>query len=545
MVEFTAGQTVRVYASVWDFCGSIDQMLYIKEVVFGVIPALNPARCLDISGIGILFDLECPGCTPAKVYSTWGSAYTDAQGLAYIDHIITEGDLTSYQDASAAGRLVQVRARITESRGQNYIIASKYSPVITVLPGLAPTHYISLSMGFVPPELAAYFETYISAISDNLMTYLAPLPSPWVYLKTTYDRVTNSFRLWLYLPATAVLYMAPGAVDDILNWLSIWVPLILAGIFAILAVFVGLAGLWILVVIFSAAAIISYALHDATVKRILAETKATNLTIQITQNNKEDAARSSVEDIWNTSAQTQADCTARLQGHRDARLAKLNGFLDQYAKYPLLVTDLTKIKDSFIIYANNILTEFKTAPYIGATACDTYFARLNSEMGTSNVATNEALGRNINPAENYSIACKGWTNQAACEKGGCYWYDAACHQEEECWIPNPLGGCILSANTGKTIVGVTIGLAVLGISYWLLTRKRAEVTSIYIGAREAAAAEAARTKAAYKEITAPAVPPKPPITPYPAVSTRVMTAPVLLPTPRPPYYKSNIPKVIY
>lgn len=46
-------------------------------------------------------------------------------------------------------------------------------------------------------------------------------------------------------------------------------------------------------------------------------------------------------------------------------------------------------------------------------------------------------------------------------------------KEEECWITSPTGGCILSAKTGKIIVGGAIGLAVLYVAVKLLiTRKK-------------------------------------------------------------------------
>lgn len=381
---------------------------------------------------------------------------------------------------------------------------------------IAPTHYVSMSLGFVPPELITYFETYISAISDNLMTYIAPPPSPWEYVKTTYDRITNSFNLWFYIPATAVLTMAPGGLQDIYNWFAVWVAGIIGVIFIIIGLilaifFTGPLLVLGLISLFAGVVVLVWRVYDAVTNEQKAETVATNLTIQIEQNNKEDQARNLAESLWNKSAKTQSDCTTRLQTYRDAHLAKINGFLDQYAKYPFLVTELTKLKDTYTTNANRIITEFKAIPY-AATTCDTYFVRLNSEIGTSTVAINDALGRNINPAENYSIACKGWTNQAACEKADCFWYDSACHKEEACWIGSPLGGCVLSAGTGKTIVGVTVGLVVLGAAYWLLTRKRAEVTSIYVGAKEAVTTEAARAKAAYREIRPPAVPRRMPVT---------------------------------
>lgn len=191
---------------------------------------------------------------------------------------------------------------------------------------VAATHYISLSMGFVPPELITYFEGYISVISDNLMTKIAPPPSPWVYVKTTYDRITNSFNLWLYLPATAVLYMSPGALQDLYDYFTAWVPLVTGILLILIAAFGPFGILMDIVLLFAGLVILAWKVIDATSNQLLAETKATNLTIQLDQNNKEDQARSGAEEIWNKSAKTQSDCITRLQSHRDIHLAKLSGF---------------------------------------------------------------------------------------------------------------------------------------------------------------------------------------------------------------------------
>lgn len=511
VVNVNVGNTIRMNIAVWDFCGEVTTAIYISDVGIDTIPALDPVvSCQDITGLEIEFRLVtagnalCKGCNPEVVYSAWGTAYTNSQGYAYIDHKITEEDLAAYQSAVAAGKSVKVLACITGAKGQQILNHSCSTP-LTVLTALIPTHYISLSMGFVPAELMVYFETYISAISNTLMTKLAPLPSPWVYVKTTYDRITNSFNIWLYLPGSAVLSMSPGALQNLTNFFTAWAPLV-AGIILIIIALAGPFGAFIdLVLLFAGLAIFVWKVIDATSRQLLAETIATNLTIQLDQINKEELARNNAEDLWNKSAKAQSDCVTRLQSHRDIHLAKLNGSLDQYAKYPGLVTELNAEKNTYTTNANGIIAEFNTVPYI-ASACDTYFVRLNSEIGRSNVAITDSLGRYINPLENYTIACKGWTNQADCETAECFWYDGACHQEENCWIAAPFGGCVLSARTGKAIVGVTLGLVLLGATYWLLTRKRAEVSSIYAGAKEAAAAEAVRARAAYRELRPPPVP---------------------------------------
>ncbi|MDD3813318.1 MAG: hypothetical protein PHZ02_01620 [Desulfocapsaceae bacterium] len=561
MVELQAGQTVRVWVAVSDFCGESNQAIYISDVLFDTMPTPLPAGCLDVSGIGVGFRLvtlsdsgKCSMCSPGKVYSTWGSANTDANGLAYIDHILTNEDQAAYQDAILQGDTLKILACITNSKGQQ-ISAHRCSDTLTILPGVAPTHYISLSMGFVPPELVNYFQTYISAISEYLMTYIAPPPAPWQYLYTTYDAVANEFNLWFYTPSQAIMSMSDikgdrgfmqyagvrgekqvrygfmSIADDVQalhDWITAWIPLIVGVIFILLAVAAAVGGygiILILMLLFSGLAILSWKVIDATNKQLLAETKATNLDMQLQANNKEDQARNTIEGVWSNSLKTQTDCTTRLQNHRDAHLAKLNGYLDQYAKYSGLVTELTKELNTFTTNANGIINEFKTVPYLSSDTCDTYFVRMNSEIGTSNVAVNDSLSRYIKPDETYSIACKGWTNQAACEKGGCYWYNASCNQYEQCWISDPLGGCILSAKTGKAVVGATVAIILSAFAYWLFTRKSKEVKSIYIGAKEATTSEVAKAKGAYKTIFPPTAVTKPLPVQYPANSSSTTIRP--------------------
>jgi hypothetical protein len=111
----------------------------------------------------------------------------------------------------------------------------------------------------------------------------------------------------------------------------------------------------------------------------------------------------------------------------------------------------------------------------------------------------------------YSPTCIGWSNQADCEKGECFWYNGGCHKDPNCWIPNPVGGCILSANTGTVIVG-TIGLIVIaGVAYWLVTRNPTETKTIFTSAKGAVTGEAEKAKQAYRRV----VPPTPPSPKYP------------------------------
>ena len=512
MVNVKVGQIIRVNIAVWDFCGELGtNAIFISDVGIDTIPALDPdVVCQDITGLAIEFKFvtagytQCKGCDPEVVYSTWGTVYTDSRGYAYIDHTITEADLAAYQAVALSGSDVKVLACITYAKGQQ-IIKHMCSESITIIPALPPTHYISLSMGFVPPELITYFETYISAISDNLMTYLAPPPSPWVYVKTTYDRITNSFNIWLYLPDTAVLSMSPGALQDIYDFIAAWAPLV-TGIMLILIAAFGPFGVLVdIVLLFAGLVILGWKVVDATSKQLLAETIATNLDTQISQDNKENQAKQLVEAIWEKSGKTQADCLTRLSAHQSFHNAKIKGYLDIYAKYPDFITKLTVESTTFTTNANAILSEFKTQAYT-ADVCNTYVVQMDNENNSSNLRINNLLSTFVPPDVPYSVPCKGWTNQAGCEQAECFWYDGACHAEEACWIPNPIGGCILSAGTGKIIVGTVALFGIIGIAYWVATRRPEEAKAIITGAREAAREEAARARAIMREIVPPRIP---------------------------------------
>lgn len=380
----------------------------------------------------------------------------------------------------------------------------------------APTHYITLGLGFVPVELMDIFDAWISEISNQLLNYIAPFPSPWTYIKTTYERAENAFRIWLYLPPTATAsLMVMSFYDDLVSSLSVWVPVIL-GIIAIIigAGLIGTGGLlvlgWIIALglLIGGAAVILWKVNEISTARVIAEETAKNYTVQITVFTNFDKAKENLNKAWEASQKTLTECTTRLNGYMNIYLASvIDSYIEKYSKYAAVTTEMQAERAAFLTASNAIITEFKTKPYTGD-VCNTYYAGLDGAITASKTKVSDIIARNIDPTKPYEMTCKGWTNQAACEKAECFWYDSACHKEENCWIGSPLGGCVLSAGTGKTIVGVTVGLALLGAAYWLLTRKRAEVTSIYVGAREAVTTEAARAKAAYSTIRPPAVPAK-------------------------------------
>jgi hypothetical protein len=526
MSNIIVGQKIKISAAVWDFCGTGEHSLYINDVGINYYATPDPyTACLNLSGIGVTFKLvgvsgsaECNGCIPQIIYSILGVATTNSVGIVSIDHIVTASDLSAYDDSITKNVSFKVIACITDSKGQT-INSSSCSDNVTVFTALQPTHYISLSMGFVSPQLAAYFQKYIVDISEQLSTKIASPPAPWIYVKTTYDSVKNAFNLWYYLPST----MSPDSFSDLFNSVLAWSGLIIGIVLAAIgialiasggtaAVLFGVGGLYYLA---ASAIIFSLTLYEVLSGTQKLQNTVTNQGQQISNNNKEDQGKTLITKSWDSSSKTQADCLKRLQSVIDLHNSIIDGDVNIFSKYATLVTALKSEKDSFATTAKGIITQFQGSAYT-VDVCNTFYSNLDAQVTASNVRISTLISQNVVPGESYSPTCIGWSNQADCEKGECFWYNGGCHKDPNCWIPNPVGGCILSAGTGTVIVG-TIGLVIIaGVAYWLVTRNPTETKSIYTSAKGAVTGEAEKAKQAYRRV----VPPTPPSSKYPITTIR-------------------------
>jgi hypothetical protein len=519
MTTIIEGQRIKISAAVWDFCGTGVHSLYVNEVGINYYAQQDPnIACLDISGIGVTFKLvgvsgsaECNSCTPITVYSILGLATTSSVGLVSIDHVVTASDLSAYNDSITRNITFTVMACITDSKGQ-IIGTSKCSDNVTVFQALQPTHYISMSMGFVSPQLAAYFQKYIVDISEQLSTKISYPPAPWIYVKTTYDSVKNAFNLWFYLQST----MSPDPLSDLFNWLWAWVPLIVGIILVIVgilllptgAVLFGVAtGLYYIA---AGVIILSVKLVEVLTGTQKLQNTVTNQGQQLSNNNKEDQGKTIITTSWESSSKTQADCLKRLQSIIDLHNSIIDGDINIFAKYVTLVTALKSEKDSFITTARGIITQFQGTAYT-INVCNTFYSNLDAQVTASNVRISTLISQSVVPGEGYSPTCIGWSNQVDCEKSECFWYNGGCHKDPNCWIPNPIGGCILSAGTGTVIVGTIALIVIGGVAYWLLTRHPTETKTIFTSAKVAVTGEVGKAKELYRRV----VPSSQPVSQYP------------------------------
>jgi hypothetical protein len=510
MSNILVGQEILITAAVWDFCSTTQQALFVNEVGIDHYATQDPSiACLNVSGIGVTFmlvgtsgSIQCTSCTPAKIYSTLGTVTTNSVGIASISHKVTTNDLNAYTDSVTKGTNLRIIACITAPKGQS-VLSSQCSDNVVVYQALQPTHYINLSLGFVPPQLASYFQTYIVDISEQLFTQIAYPPAPWIYVKTTYDPVQNAFNIWFYLPPT----MSPDPLSDLFTWHLAWVGALIGVLLLILvivtggAAIFGIGGLYILI---ASAVILSSSLYVIYTGTIALQNAATNALQQLSNVNKENQGKTIIDKTWSASAKVQADCLNRLTSYMNLHNSAIDGNVNTFGKHANLVTSLNAEKASFTTSANSIITLFKAATYT-VDVCNTFYSNLDSLVTASNVRIATLISQNAPPGEGYSPTCAGWSNQANCEQNECYWYNGTCHVGPNCWISNPLGGCILSAGTGTLIVGIIAVAAIGGAALWLLTRYPKETRTIVTGAQGA-------VTGAYRRFL-PSLPPPPQISP--------------------------------
>ncbi len=299
------------------------------------------------------------------------------------------------------------------------------------------------------------------------MSYLSPLPSPLQYVSTTYDRVSNSFKLWVYSPNVLGYGYSPnalgygyeygytlGIVEDLQalwNWLAFWIPVTIGVILIIVGLFVSMPVWLALVALFGGIAILIWKVFDARTAEVKAEDKAKNADIQNQQTDKENKANQVNEDKWNKSSKGFDDCVIRLEGRKIIHDGIIDGYMSQYIKYGGFVAEMKTEKEVFLNAANGIINDFKTKPY-SVDVCNSSFISITNTVNDSNIRISGLINKYIKSDDPYITPPGGFSSKEECEKAGYHWYDNKCHEKGACWIPGPLDTCILSAETGKALL---------------------------------------------------------------------------------------------
>lgn len=476
MINLKVGQTIRVNIAVWDWCGELgNNALYISGVGIDTMPALDPeVLCLAITGRAIEFklvtsgDILCKSCNPEVVYSTWGTAYTDSRGYAYIDHTITPDDLAAYQVATASGNYVKVLACIAGAQAQ--IIKHLCSETLTVLTPAAPTHIIEFKLLENASGINETLKSYATMLTATINSFI-PVEAGWTVYSTEVDTSKGILRLQL----------SPTGSWGIVEIATFLFAIIITAIGALLIIIFLPVGLLGIAIIAASAIVLDYVVYKLIDYNVELQQKVTNLEAKDQNDTKLDQTVAGVLDLYEKSAKTKDDCLNKLNGLR----ISYTTYLDTMQKnFPNLYTPA--MKREFQSAADNAIAQFRDG-------------KITCERATEIITTSGATARadiSTNFTANYNTEI-GYTPP-----------------KKDCWISKPLSeDCILSAETGMWIVGTVVAVIGLGITYWAITRKPAETKIVFEKAKETVAkggeiakAEYGRMKAAYREIRAPAVP---------------------------------------
>lgn len=477
MVNVKVTQTIRVNIAVWDFCGELGtNALFIHGVGIDTMPALDPeVICQDITGLAIEFrlvtagDTLCKGCNPEVVYSTWGTAYTDSRGYAYIDHTITPDDLAAYQTAALSGNYVKVLACITGAKGQQ-IINHMCSETLTVLTPAAPTHIIEFKLLENASGINETLKSYATMLTATINSFI-PVEAGWTVYSTEVDTSKGILRLQL----------SPTGSWGIVEIATFLFAIIITAIGALLIIIFLPVGLVGIAIIAASAIVLDYVVYRLIDYNVELQQKVINLQAKDQNDTRLDQTVAAVLEQYEKSAKTKDDCLNKLNGLR----ISYTTYLDTMQKnFPNLYTP--SMKRTFQSTADNAIAQFRDG-------------KITCERATEIITTSGATARadvSTNFTANYNTTL-GYTPP-----------------KKECWIAKPLSeDCILSANTGMWIVGTAVALTGLGIVYWAVTRKPAETRIVFEKAKEAAVkaeeiakAEYERMKTVYREIRAPTVP---------------------------------------
>ena len=298
MVTYTQwkpSDVINICVSIDEFCGINHQYIYPKDInvtkypdscslIFGTERGCG----LHLNNVEFTFKLvktisstEQKTCNPQQVYNTIGTARTDSNGVANFIYEVTDQDRLDYE---SSGGNYKVMACITNGDGnlldsgyisittssitivQNIcygIMCTKpicsngklYEPICDSATGLCvvdtnrlildpcPTHYIEYDFSILPSSFLNYVSTYITDIVNNIGIYLNPiLPINVIYRTVTYDSQNRKFRLFVDYTGTLglsnnieTLVDIPQALGD-LAWTFAGIAMFIIGAIIVVAV---------------------------------------------------------------------------------------------------------------------------------------------------------------------------------------------------------------------------------------------------------------------------------------------------------------------
>lgn len=219
MAIIKVGQSIVLGASIWDFCGTTSQGIFIGDVGIDRAIMIGAPRCQDISGITVDFKLvsrsgtaECNACRPGYLYRSLGTATSNSQGLVSLSHTITQADLDAYNDATSKRDYLKIMACITGSKGQtivnhrcteNIIIETAAPPPIT-----EATHYLDIYVKpyswYSPDGAASQIVTKLGDITGTLTNLFKDI-TDYQYLGTEILTIDNNVVVRVHVKQLSIV----------------------------------------------------------------------------------------------------------------------------------------------------------------------------------------------------------------------------------------------------------------------------------------------------------------------------------------------------
>lgn len=270
----------------------------------------------------------------------------------------------------------------------------------------AATHIIQYHLA--SNQYIADIEAHIVEISTRLASELSFLGSPVEYIKTELDRNTNTLNVFVRHTSPTLTYSPYGVLEDIESFALRAIVAIITIIVAALVASIILSGGYTAAAIAyalvtgSAILIVGYRIYTIVDKHLNAEVVIKNLTAFQEITTKKDATIAGLEQAYNNSTKTDADCLVLLKGYKQTHLSYLSEFANRLPK--LTINTITK---SYTACADDSIAKRNA----GTIACDTARTNIGSCATTAFSQTGSQFQTVYDPNANYDTGTD-WTTYA-------------------------------------------------------------------------------------------------------------------------------------
>lgn len=430
------------------------------------ITGCNAKNCIDTSGRKVNFfscknyhstsnDVYCNNTTYDKYYRLLGSVYTDSSGDALLTFTVTSDDLTDYNDAigggvGGVGGNFNIVACIDDPLAMNAHAVNFGNIIVT---GAAyNSWYMEWDFNSVPIPI-----DFINAVSGAITTIsnsLGPYIIPYLSNGIIYDHaefVNSKFRIYVNVPNTLGLGLSYLPIANLTTASDI-----LLGIAAAisLVILVWLVGILISAAISGVGISISIPLALAALTIVW----ATVMVVEVTT-----GAFTSTNVPTNTTHDKIATVNDFVTTHLTITCNNTN---------PTCATDpptcnattmrlyLTCMNSAYISQCTYNQAQVGSSFTCSCTTLINWAKTYDTGLANGTITPADAKAGSKTNIWDVSVTCTSTAlTTTKCPNG--YWDATKQACVSTCWIPSPIGGCILPAGVGEVILLLIGGYVVL------------------------------------------------------------------------------------